>query len=359
MPYFGGKRKAAGLVWSLLGDVPHYVEPFAGSLAVLLERPHPCNRPYSSETVNDADGLIVNVWRAIAQHPEAVAEAASWPVTEADKTARQIAVLRWRDDVALDLLAGNPYWCDPQMAGWWIWGMCAQIGGIGGPWTADRVTGRIYKQARPAVREAGVKRNLPHISDNGQGVNHAGTREAGVSDVRWLDDTNPDGFHPVTMPELVRWMRWLSARLRHVRILNGDWARLVTTGAAWHLPVRSGKGPAGVFLDPPYSSTERASGLYNDAHDNGDVAQQVNEWCARIDPTEPKWRIVLAGYDNEHTNLEALGWTVHEWFTDGHLTGGMGNIAKGTGTGEHQQKRERLWASPQCAEPDGQTSLFD
>ncbi|MCP4961624.1 MAG: DNA adenine methylase, partial [Actinomycetia bacterium] len=77
MPYFGGKRKAAELVWNLLGDCPHYVEPFAGSLAVLLERPHPANRPYSSETVNDADGLIVNVWRAIAQHPEQVAEAAS------------------------------------------------------------------------------------------------------------------------------------------------------------------------------------------------------------------------------------------------------------------------------------------
>lgn len=30
-PYFGGKSKAAPLVWQLLGDVEHYVEPFAGS----------------------------------------------------------------------------------------------------------------------------------------------------------------------------------------------------------------------------------------------------------------------------------------------------------------------------------------
>lgn len=43
-PWFGGKRKAAPTVWALLGDVPHYVEPFAGTLAVLLERPHLCNR---------------------------------------------------------------------------------------------------------------------------------------------------------------------------------------------------------------------------------------------------------------------------------------------------------------------------
>lgn len=59
-PWFGGKRQAAPVVWALLGDVAHYVEPFCGSLAVLLERPHPCNRTYYSETVNDADGLLVN-----------------------------------------------------------------------------------------------------------------------------------------------------------------------------------------------------------------------------------------------------------------------------------------------------------
>jgi site-specific DNA-adenine methylase len=35
-PWFGGKSRAAKLIWSRLGDVPNYVEPFAGSLAVLL-----------------------------------------------------------------------------------------------------------------------------------------------------------------------------------------------------------------------------------------------------------------------------------------------------------------------------------
>jgi len=39
-PWFGGKSRCAGVVWSMLGDVPNYVEPFAGSLAVLLGRPH-------------------------------------------------------------------------------------------------------------------------------------------------------------------------------------------------------------------------------------------------------------------------------------------------------------------------------
>jgi site-specific DNA-adenine methylase len=39
--YFGGKSRAAHLVWARFGDVPNYVEAFAGSLATLLARPHP------------------------------------------------------------------------------------------------------------------------------------------------------------------------------------------------------------------------------------------------------------------------------------------------------------------------------
>ena len=34
--WFGGKRRVAPEVWAALGDVPNYIEPFAGSLAVLL-----------------------------------------------------------------------------------------------------------------------------------------------------------------------------------------------------------------------------------------------------------------------------------------------------------------------------------
>jgi len=50
-PWFGGKSRAAALVWQALGDVSNYVEPFAGSLAILLGRPHEPR----IETVNDLD----------------------------------------------------------------------------------------------------------------------------------------------------------------------------------------------------------------------------------------------------------------------------------------------------------------
>ena len=39
-PWFGGKSLCAPQVWERFGNVPNYVEPFFGSGAVLLGRPH-------------------------------------------------------------------------------------------------------------------------------------------------------------------------------------------------------------------------------------------------------------------------------------------------------------------------------
>ena len=55
-PYFGGKRRAAPAIWRALGDPSGYVEPFAGSAAVLLARPEFKGRRV--ETINDADGYL-------------------------------------------------------------------------------------------------------------------------------------------------------------------------------------------------------------------------------------------------------------------------------------------------------------
>jgi site-specific DNA-adenine methylase len=74
-PYFGGKSRAASLIWERFGNVPNYVEPFAGSLAVLLGRPH---EP-GTETINDLDCYVANFWRAVQADPDAVAAAADWP----------------------------------------------------------------------------------------------------------------------------------------------------------------------------------------------------------------------------------------------------------------------------------------
>ena len=330
-PWMGGKAAAAPAVWEALGDVDHYCEPFAGSLAVLLRRPHPCNRTYHSETVNDMDGLLCNAWRAIQQNPDAVAEAASWPVCEADLHARHLALLKWRQERQLEHLMGDPTFHDLQMAGWWLWGQSSWIGSGWcsgkGPWVVDE-DGRITKR----TGGGGVGKQLPHLSDNGRGVNHANLREPGVA--------NDHDYHPMTMPELRRWLVFLSARLRHVRILNGDWSRLCTSGALRSLPVRQG-GVAGVFLDPPYANEVRADGCYT--HDDGDVAAKVRAWCLATGDN-PRYRIVLAGYDSEHGALRDAGWREVEWYRSGFLRGGYANQSE-EGT---QQHRERLWLSPHC-----------
>ena len=377
-PWFGGKSDAAPLAWEAMGDPAHYVEPFAGSLAVLLRRPAVANRTYYSETVNDLDGLLVNAWRAMQMSPDAMADAASWPVSEADMHARHLALIKWRAENQLEHLMGDPSWHDPVMAGWWAWGQSCWIGSGWcsgtGPWIVDE-SGRIAKRGgtgvkrqrphlgdngrgvnRPQCREEGVNRKRPHLGDDGQGVNRPQAREPGTS----VDY----GYHPMTMPELRRWFQFLSARLRHVRILNGDWRRAVTGGAAMTLPVRmQPDGAVGIFLDPPYADTaERTDNLY--ANDSLTVAHDVREWAIKA-ARNPKWRIVLAGFDGEHDELhERHGWRVVEWYRPGFLKGGMANQSDDEdGNAATNQHRERLWLSPHCLvaeaeKPARQVDLF-
>lgn len=121
-PWFGGKSRVAPVVWRAFGDVANYVEPFAGSLAVLLARP----TPPRVETVNDADCYLANFWRAVQWAPEEVAEWCDWPVNEADLHARH----RWlvNQDEFRERMKSDPEFFDARIAGWWVWGLSAWIG---------------------------------------------------------------------------------------------------------------------------------------------------------------------------------------------------------------------------------------
>lgn len=121
-PWFGGKSRAADLIWSRLGDVANYVEPFAGSLAVLLSRP----TPPGTETVNDLDCYLANFWRALGADPDGVARWATSPVNEADLHARH----RWLVGQAdfRERMKSDPDYFDVKIAGWWVWGQCCWIG---------------------------------------------------------------------------------------------------------------------------------------------------------------------------------------------------------------------------------------
>jgi DNA adenine methylase len=68
--YFGGKMSMADRIVALLPPHGHYVEPFAGSLAVLLAKPQA-----DHETVNDLDGALMTFWRVLRDRPDELARA--------------------------------------------------------------------------------------------------------------------------------------------------------------------------------------------------------------------------------------------------------------------------------------------
>ena len=63
--YYGGKTTLATDIADLLPPHEHYVEPFAGSLAVLLAKPRA-----PQETVNDLDSKLVAFWRVLRDRPD-------------------------------------------------------------------------------------------------------------------------------------------------------------------------------------------------------------------------------------------------------------------------------------------------
>lgn len=341
--YFGGKSAVAAAVWNALGDVWSYVEPFFGSGAVLFNRPHAGER---REVVNDADGYVANFWRAVARCGDEVAHHADWPCNENDLTARHIWLVQRRDELR-ERLEGDPDWCDPKIAGWWVWGMTWWIGGGwcsgDGPWTTDgerivRSHGTGVSRRRPClISSQGVSCKIPYLTSS-RGVN----RKCDGTEVRGLCGAYSD--HVRAMIGAAR------DRLRRVYVCCGDWSRVCTPSAAGYCSSNSGR--VGIFLDPPYSAeANRDMGCY--ATDCGEVAHKVREWC-REHGDDPRLRIILCGYEGEHDELESMGWRVVAWETKG----GMANTAKKDTQAKINAGRERMWLSPACldhggADPEG------
>ena len=313
--WFGGKRRVAAQVWDALGDVDNYVEPFAGSLAVLLGRPGRHRR--RAETVNDADAYLANFWRALAADPAGVAAYADWPVNETDLFARHL----WLANTGRDRLArmeADPEWHDVRVAGWWVWGVNAWIGSGWcsgrGPWTAGGDAGR------------GVNRKLPHLGNTGQGVNrqlpHLGNAAQGT---------------------LNQYFAELAARLRRVRVCCGDWTRVLSDGALAY------GDTIGVFLDPPYSGDVCTTGLY--PRDADGLSAAARDW-AIAHGDDPRLRIILAGYETEHAGRMPAGWRVTAYTKNRAFGTSASDPAAGNGS---NRRLERLWMSPGCG---GQDTLF-
>src|SRR5574343_957655 len=309
-PYFGGKSRAVLQVWQAFGAVGNYVEPFAGSAAMLLGAPD----GKRVETINDFDGFIANFWRAIAQDPEAVAHHADWPCNEVDLFARHSWLVRQRESLT-DKLHADPAWFDAQIAGWWCWGACNWIGSGWcsgtGPWVHD---GEKIVDSRqlPHLGDAGqgINRKLPHLGDAGQGINRQ-------------SDQPRRAF-------IFEWFGKLHERLRDVRVTCGDWRRVVKDS------VTTRHGLTGVFLDPPYTKGDMD---YGAGGMGKGIADDVRDWCVE-NGSNPKLRVVLCGHAGEHDFLLLMGWHTKSW-----------KARKGYATNDDtvaNSASETLWCSPHC-----------
>ena len=200
-PYFGGKSRAAPLIWQALGNPVNFVEPFAGSLAVLLQRPHV---PHI-ETVNDACAYLANVFRALRADHAGVAQWCDQPPNEADQHAIHSWLVNQRHTFTARLM-GDPDYYDAQIAGRWLYGVCCWIGrgwcSGNGPWQS--VEGQLVHLGDAG---RGVHRQLVHLGSTGQGVHrqrvHLGDAGQGTEG-------------------LLAWFAALQARLRYVRVCCGD-----------------------------------------------------------------------------------------------------------------------------------------
>lgn len=387
-PWFGGKSRVADVVWRAFGpDVNNYVEPFAGSLAVLLARPGGAGK---IETVNDRDRYIANFWRAVTADPRAVAEHADWPVNEADMHARH----RWLVDqlpMLREKMHVDPGFYDVQIAGWWVWGICMWIGG---GWCAEpnnhkhpKLDGigkgvhsdKGHRRGRDRVGEA----DRPNLAGAGRGVHSgAGRSRASRSRQRAIlkGDTTGLGVHSQQLPKLhvyegcdamggvhaprlaglpslgndrgilgvaappcEEWFRQLQARLRRVRVACGDWKRVLGPSVLGKGKNVGGRRPCAVFLDPPYSHEFRDPGLYSE--DDGKVAELARKWALEHGD-DPELRIALCGYAGEH---DMPGWREVEW-----------KAARGYAAEDNDNRElERIWFSPHCLDVDRQLGLFE
>ena len=333
-PWFGGKSRVWHLVWQRFGDVDNYVEPFAGSLAVLLNRPSPPR----TETANDEDSYLANFWRALQQAPDEVAHYADWPVNEADLHARH----RWLLDRAdfRQRMHTDPDYYDAKIAGWWVWGLCSWIGS---GWCAEDFYAGNESQQLPHLGNPGrgvhrPSQKLPHLGGPGQGVHRPSQQlphlGGGYSHLQGIQrETN-----------LYAYMRALAARLRGVRVCCGDWQRVLGPSVTFK------HGLTGVFLDPPYSAeADRYETLYS--VDDLSIAHDVRAWAV-ANGDNPLLRIALCGYTGEHDDdMTYAGWTHVHW----KAAGGYGSQAKGNSRGKANSHREVIWFSPHCLK----TTLFE
>lgn len=264
-PWPGGKAKVAPVVWSRFGLVDEYWEPFVGSAAVFLARP---GGRYGREILNDHNSDVVNVHQTAKLDPTGLVEHLETPLSHVAMEVNARILRQQRTSLSRMLRSALDY-CDTRLAALFLVNACGQM-------RQER-----YSAPHPVLSANG-----------GQGVFSQGAR-----------------------PHQAPIISAISKRLHGVEIQCRDWRTI----SLWIKPREV--GVTGVFLDPPYDGTARATyGCRN-------VAQGVRRWAIKHGE-HPNMRIALCGRKLEMPD----SWSFHQ------LTGHLGP----------DRDDEEVWFSPAC-----------
>ena len=267
-PYQGGKSTFADEVWKRLGNTDVYVEPFAGSLAILLAKP----KPSKLEVVSDTNAAIINLWRALADDPVKVAKYSEQIKSHHDLLARRQYMRKFfrRNHKKFE---DDPKLYSAKMAGWWVWTAAISIANHGADYH--------YKvdRGRPVVRGVAIDQQTASLNGGEQ------------------EDEEIMGFGGLTVrPKLLQWYKRIQKRMRKVVLLNLSWELCVTPAVLGSYDNSKKKPSVAVFMDPPYITQDRSAELYG-SDDNSEFKPKSSKGKRK-------------GKDSNHVAVESFDWAI-------------------------------------------------
>ncbi len=260
LKWYGGKHYLAKSIIALMRPHLHYVEPYAGGLAVLLERdPFDPSKYWGekgyetgvSEVVNDIYRDLTNFWKVL-QSEDAFAQ------FQRRIEATPFSQIEWEEAEACQHPVSDP-----------------------------DVDAAVAFFVRCRQSRAGGFRDFTTLS------RRRTRRQMNEQVSAW--QTSVEGLPAV------------SARLRRVVILNDDALNVI----------RQQDGPATLFyLDPPYLHETRAT---TDAYKHEMTEDDHREMLAVIKQCEGK--VMLSGYPNSVYDAELVAWNRHDFLIDNKQSG--------------------------------------
>lgn len=190
-PYYGGKARMAPMIAELLPPHQVYVEPYAGSAAVLFAK-----EPTRHEVLNDLDGNVMAFYRAMRDSPEELHRAlALTPYSRAEYLAADLS------DPALDVV---------ERARRFVVRTAQSVNATGASMTTGWALSTTRNQSRPATFAGAVDR-LPHLAER---LRRVYLEQADALEVIARHGRNPSATIYVDPPYLASTRRALSGTYR-------------------------------------------------------------------------------------------------------------------------------------------------